>query len=76
MLTSQEVVMVLYGIEERRERLFRRRKYICGHGPEIEEVRAKRKWLRRLNRDNPRRHVARIPRWLSCHRRGGAHLDY
>ena len=38
MLTSQEVVMVLYGIEERLERLFRRRKYIRGHGPDIEEV--------------------------------------
>ena len=38
MLTSQEVVMVLYGIEERVERLFRRRKYIRGHGPDIEEV--------------------------------------
>ena len=38
MLTSKEVAMVLYGIEERLERLFRRRKYIRGHGPDIEEV--------------------------------------
>ena len=30
--------MVLYGIEERLERLFRRRNYIRGHGPDIEKV--------------------------------------
>ena len=37
-LISEEVVMVLSGIEDRLERLFRRRKYIRGQGPDIEEV--------------------------------------
>ena len=75
MLTSQEVVMVLYGIEERIERLFRRKNYIRGHGPDIDEVPEEEVPAPFMPRQ-PWRHVAKIPRWLCCLRRGGAHLDY